>query len=318
MGIQEQAKYAGTTLSRFLDECLPHRAPVIEAWTEVLASAVPSGIPALRHGRDSAGWALELRIGLDLASTPPRLQELSYLSIDRCTALLAAAGFEHAPVGALPANGTADPLLRHWKRARRPTDSDDQSAAFLDCLALDSFRQPMHRWGTKRTVDERRSLFASMATEADDTDGNTELLDALKHCWTLYLERGRQALLVLGEPVVVAPELAGGYGVADLVIGRTLVDVKLAVEPTDEDVAVWLRQLLGYVLLDRFDTFRLDAVAVYCGWRGKLLTWPLPALLSSATPGPAPSLDSLRAGFYEVLHDELDSHAAWKERERYF
>ncbi|CAL9577568.1 hypothetical protein SUDANB95_04927 [Actinosynnema sp. ALI-1.44] len=80
---------------------------------------------------------------------------------------------------------------------------------------------------------------------------------------------------------------------------------------------MWLRQLLGYVLLDRFDTFHLDAVAVYCGWHGKLLTWPLPALLSSATPGPAPSLDSLRADFYEVLHDELDSYAAWKEPERY-
>ncbi|QUF08368.1 hypothetical protein KCV87_12270 [Actinosynnema pretiosum subsp. pretiosum] len=38
--------------------------------------------------------------------------------------------------------------------------------------------------------------------------------------------------------------------------------LKLAVEPADEDVAVWLRQLLGYVLFDRFDTFRLDAIAV--------------------------------------------------------
>jgi len=130
-----------------------------------------------------------------------------------------------------------------------------------------------------------RSLFASMVTEVDDLGGYTELLDALKHCWTLYLERGRQALLDLGEKVVVSPELASGYGVADLVIGRTLVDVKLAIEPTDEDVAVWLRQLLGYVLLDRFDTFRLDAVAVYCGWHGELLTWPLSALLTSAAPG---------------------------------
>lgn len=92
------------------------------------------------------GGALELRIGLDLASTPSRLQELSYLSIDRCIALLAAAGFERAQVGALPANGTADPVLRHWKRVRRPADSnEDQGAAFSDCLALESFKQPMHR-----------------------------------------------------------------------------------------------------------------------------------------------------------------------------
>lgn len=60
-------------------------------------------------------------------------------------------------------------------------------------------------------------------------------------------------------------EMANGYGVVDLVVGRTLVDVKLAVEPSQKDVAAWLRQLLGYVLLDRFDTFRFDTVAC-CGF----------------------------------------------------
>jgi hypothetical protein len=76
----------------------------------------------------------------------------------------------------------------------------------------------------------------------------------------------------LGERVIVAPEPAHGFGIADVVIGRTLVDVKLAVEPTADDVVMWLRQLLGYVLLDRHDTFNLDTVAAYCGWSGQLLT----------------------------------------------
>lgn len=317
MGIQEQAESRGTPLSRFLDEHLPHRASLVEAWTRELVSATREDASTPAGGRDSIGWALELRIGLDLAGAPPRLQELSYLPVDRCASLLAAAGFEHTPVGKLHTSGTTDPVLQHWTRTRHPIDVDESQLASLSaCLHLDSFSQPMHRWGTKRTVDERRSLFASAVLQGQDLYGNAEILDALHHCWAVYLDRGRQGLLALGDKVIVAPEMANGYGVADLVIGRTLVDVKLAVEPTDDDVAAWLRQLLGYVLLDRFDTFRFDAVAVYCGWHGKLLTWPLSTLLRSAASGPVPTLESLRADFHKHLRADLDSYAAWKERER--
>ncbi|SDN11400.1 hypothetical protein SAMN04488074_1357 [Lentzea albidocapillata subsp. violacea] len=318
VGIQEQAKRRGTPLSRFLDEHLPHRDPVVEAWTTELASASRDGASTPAGGRDSIGWALELRIGLDLADAPPRLQELSYLPIDRCAALLAAAGFEHAPIGKLHTNGTTDPVLQRWTRTHHPIDVDESQLASLSaCLLLDSFSQPMHRWGTKRTVDERRSLFASALLQEADLYGNAEILNAFHRCWAVYLDRGRQGLLALGDKVIVAPEMANGYGVVDLVIGRTLVDVKLAIEPTDDDVAAWLRQLLGYVLLDRFDTFRFDAVAIYCGWRGQVLTWPLSTLLRSAASGPAPTLANLRADFHKELREDLDRYASWEERERY-
>ncbi|USX56231.1 hypothetical protein [Lentzea sp. HUAS12] len=241
MGIQDQAKYSGTSLSRFLDEHLPHRDSVVEAWVEKLASANRNGALARPNGRDSIGWALELRIGLDLADAPPRLQELSYLPADRCAALLAAAGFEHTPVRVLPGSGTTDPVLRHWTRARHPISVDEgQRASLSACLHLDSFRQPMHRWGAKRTVDERRALFASAVMQEQGFEGSPELLEALCQGWEVYLDRGRQPLLALGDKVIIAPELANGYGVADLVIGRTLVDVKLAVEPSQADVAVWV------------------------------------------------------------------------------
>jgi hypothetical protein len=232
--------------------------------------------------------------------------------------LLAAAGFEHAPIGKLHTNGTTDPVLQRWTRTYQPIDVDEsQLASLSDCLLLDSFSQPMHRWGNKRTVDERRSLFASALLQEADFYGNAEILNALHQCWAVYLDRGRQGLLALGAKVIVAPEMANGYGVADLVIGRTLVDVKLAIEPTDDDVVAWLRQLLGYILLDRFDTFRFDAVVIYCGWRGQVLTWPLSTLLRSAASGPAPTLANLRADFHKELREDLDRYASWKERERY-
>jgi hypothetical protein len=108
-----------------------------------------------------------------------------------------------------------------------------------------------------------------------------------------------------------------GYTVADLVLGRTLIEVKLAVEPTTDDVTVWLRQLLGYVLLDRHDTFALNTIAVYCGWSGQLLTDSLPTLLSASGHGGPAAPARLRSDFCELLAGELDGYAAWRERQRY-
>lgn len=87
--------------------------------------------------RDSVGWALEFCIGLDLAGAPPRLGELSYLPIERCFALLRTVGFEHRPVGMLPASGTTDPVLLRWVRACRPVALGDfWRDVFAACLDL--------------------------------------------------------------------------------------------------------------------------------------------------------------------------------------
>lgn len=316
MGIWEQAQRSSTPLAQFLDERLPHRQAVIESWTRTLESA-QDNTPPLRGGQDSAGWALELRLDLDLAEHPARWQELSYLPIEQCIELLTAAGFEHTTVGALPASGTSDPVLLHWSRTHHPLRVNDaQRAVLAGCLDLASFRQPMHHWGNSRTVDERRSWFAS-AVGDDGLGGNAELLDAFVRCWSVYLVRGRKALLALGNRVIVAPELGNGFGVADLVVGSTLVEVKLVAEPTTDDLQTWLKQLLGYVLLDRHNALRLDAIAVYCGWNAALLTYQLPELLATTSPGPIPDLTTLRADFHAALRDDLKDYAAWKERERY-
>ncbi|MCO1657344.1 hypothetical protein [Pseudonocardia humida] len=317
MGIQSQAGYASSTLSRFLSDRLPYLDRVAQTWIPKLASMSDGPALAIR-GRDDLGWALELRLGLDLAATPPRLRELSYLPIERCRALLAAAGYEHRQVGVLPLSGTTDPLLCHWERTRHPiVPCENQSAAFRACLDLAWFRQLIHKWGEGRTVDERRSWFVSLATHNSGLDGDAELLDAMAHCWRVYLKRGRRALLKQGSEASVAPELALGYGVADLVIGRMLIDVKLAVRPAVDEAVTWLRQLIGYVLLDRHNIFELDSVAVYCGWHGQLLSYPLQALLATAGGGSTPSLERLRLDFYEVMRDELDTYAAWRERQRH-
>ena len=79
-------------------------------------------------------------------------------------------------------------------------------------------------------------------------------------------------------------------------VGRTLVDVKLSREskpPVDQ----WLRQLLGYLLLDWDDALRVDTLAVYAAWQGRMLTCSVGQLLKVASPGPAASLTALRNEF---------------------
>ncbi|MET8848470.1 hypothetical protein [Amycolatopsis sp. NPDC004625] len=189
---------------------------------------------------------------------------------------------------------------------------------FTTCLDLAAMNQPIHHTLTRGwDVERRRALFAAGFDDHDEDPARPQLLAALEYCWNAYLARGRDQLLQHGAAAVVAPKLASGYAVADLVLGRTLIEVKLAVEPTADDVTMWLRQLLGYVLLDRHDTFAVDTIAVYCGWAGQLLTSPLPTLLAASGHGGPAALARLREEFGTLLAGELDGYTAWRQRERY-
>ena len=60
------------------------------------------------------------------------------------------------------------------------------------------------------------------------------------------------------------------------------MEIKTVLEPAGR-FGQWLNQLLAYLLLDWFDTFRLDTVAVYLGWQAKLMAMSLTDLLTIAS-----------------------------------
>lgn len=220
MGIYEQARYTGTPLSRFIRDHLPHAALVVDDWTQQLAT-VDGELP-VPGWRDDLGWVLELCLDLDLAATPPRQRELSFLPADRYEALLTAAGYRHHPIGVLPAGAVTDPWLWHWKRAEHPAALDDtRRTVFATCLELASLRKVMHhRLIRRQNVEQRRSLFHRTIIDFAESDtGTPDLVAALERCWSVYLAHGRRRLQERGEKVIVAPELASGYAVADLVMG---------------------------------------------------------------------------------------------------
>ncbi len=88
-------------------------------------------------------------------------------------------------------------------------------------------------------------------------------------------------------PVVRAPTFAGSVAVggadADLILGRTLLEVKTvrSASLAKRD----LQQVVTYSLLDWDDQFGLDEVAMLAARHGVLVRWPLEELVAAASRG---------------------------------
>lgn len=107
---------------------------------------------------------------------------------------------------------------------------------------------------------------------------------------------------MLSCPAILNPTFDGsgfiGGADADLIIDGCLVDIKTTVNPMKEN---WIYQLLGYVLLDWHDEYKIKEVAVYFARQAFLLKWNLNDILRELTGQPQPSLAQLRQGWHDVI-----------------
>lgn len=298
-----------------LDELLPRRSEIVDRWRSRLDA---SSCSSLRMGGDwaTAGKAVEIRLGLDVADEPEHWHALSYLAPDRCEQILTVAGYAFPEV-----DSKLDPLLRAWHRHRRPTyDLNDPAHGY----ALGSCYYAAHLadigYAARHTlsISERRRI-ANIAGEPDlgvtDRLSQVDTQTGLAHLWRHYQDYGRSALLALGDRVLVSVPVGGGYGEADLVVGRTVVDIKVA-QATDA-VDKWLDQVLAYALLDRLNTLFLTDVAVYAAWQGVLLHANLEEVIEAAAPAPAPTLSEIRDRFAMAMAPDLDDSERNRAAHRY-
>jgi len=319
MSVAGQAVNPASVLCRFLDEVLPDRQLIAEEWCKQAAEAPWSGV-AVDGDRRGLGLAAEMRIGLDLAVVPGYRDLLSFLPPGEYGALLHGAGYIPAEYEHLADTDTEDPLLLEWVRSWQPIALDDgQRAALATCCDVAQMHDLTDSLNGY-SVQLRRSFFVHLRTDLG-RDGHTSTtpdatVRALGHLWEGYLRHGRRQLAGLGERVVLAPKPAGGFGIADLIAGRSLVEIKTVLEPAGR-FEQWLNQLLGYVLLDWFDTFRLDTVAVYLGWQAKLMAISLTDLLTITSHGQTPRLEDLRAAFRQAIQADLDLTAEVQLRKHY-
>jgi hypothetical protein len=316
MSVTEQAGNPESVLSVFLEARLPLRDAVARAWARQAEAAPWSGIETDPHWRRQLGSAIEIRIGLDVAAAPGYWDVLSFLPPEECRALLSAAGYSADGREDLADTGTTDPLLLDWRRASNPIAcGDDQQAVLTGCWDAAGMREVAH--GMDAAVQLRRSLLTHIREHLRRTGPlQGPVMTALRHLWDGYLHHGRRRMLELGDRVVIEPELAYGFGKADLVIGRCLVDVKAVLSPA-ASFGRWLDQLLCYVLLDWPDVFGLDSLALYLGWQALLVHEPLAGLLAASSRGPTPAIAELRAEFWSQIRTDTDDSLAARQCNRY-
>ena len=99
---------------------------------------------------------------------------------------------------------------------------------------------------------------------------------------------------------ICGPGFAGSMSVggadADLIVEGCLYEVKTTKAPRDRLVDSF-RQLLGYVLLDWSDEYRLERAGFYFARQGKRMSWPLGELVSQTTGEAEAMLAGLRDDF---------------------
>lgn len=100
---------------------------------------------------------------------------------------------------------------------------------------------------------------------------------------------------VLNSTFVGSADMAAD---ADLIVDACLVEVKCTVDP-GRGLVQTLAQLLGYVLLDYEDQYKIDSAAIYFARQGRLLRWSLAELMGGAVT--QNGLRALRAEFRELL-----------------
>lgn len=124
--------------------------------------------------------------------------------------------------------------------------------------------------------------------------------DMRRLSWRFY--DGFSHLLEL--PHILNPIFDGSGNVggadADLIVDGTLIDIKISIHP---QIPLWfIRELLGYTLLDYSDRYHIDSIGLYMSRQDILFKWDLAEVIADLCPGPAPSIAELRAKFQELMN----------------
>lgn len=116
------------------------------------------------------------------------------------------------------------------------------------------------------------------------------------------------------NPVFAGSELVGGAD-ADWVIGDTLIDCKVYGSLTVPKLRDFVRQLLGYVMLDSDDSLGIRRVGIWLPRQMMMPSWSLARLLGG---DPEDLLPSLRQGFIEATgKTQLAPHSPTPTRRKH-
>ena len=116
--------------------------------------------------------------------------------------------------------------------------------------------------------------------------------------WKFYDDHNH----LLSLPHTLNPAFEGSYDVggadADLIVDGALLEIKATVRP--EINLDWIRQLLGYVLLDYSDSHQIKAIGLYMARQGILFQWELEDAIQRLSGDILADIRVLRARFRDL------------------
>lgn len=124
-------------------------------------------------------------------------------------------------------------------------------------------------------------------------------IDDLSAMSTLFYDKCHHLLSLpfRPNPLFMGSNDVGGAD-ADFIVDGCLIDIKAVKEQSLK--ALWLRQIIGYVLLDYNEAYNIHSVGIYMARQGELLQWPVADFLRLLMGNDVVSLAQLRQEFRTV------------------
>ena len=182
---------------------------------------------------------------------------------------------------------------------RKRLEHRDEDEINRYCIALAYLDALARGFATKDTIG------CTSVMELLERPESFWLDDMRSMSWTFYDECSH----LLTRPFKMNPSFAGLACDADLIVDGALFEIKastkLIIDPN------WLRQIMGYVLLDTSDAYSINSIGLYLARQGLCLRWYLEKALSELCGNPSPSIETLRMQFRSMLDCDLPEY--WAE-----
>ncbi len=281
----------GTLVGQYLYQRYHDTVPTVRAANRALAT-----VASLHPGDAHYPWAVAARaIGLRLRA------ELAPLPVGNLMAARGAqmlAGLADAPyplpVAAALLDELGDIARHHHTEPRTPATVErlDRACAVLALLEdLARTRRLAESALTDAALPRTIHSWLALPTEALVADIGAMAGDTI----------GRQGAH-FAQPGVLFPRMGplrgAGGGLDPLLLGDTLYLIKATTQPAI--TGTWLRELVGYGLLDLADHYHIAAVGLLLPRQGEALTWPLVDLAQRLAAESRATLPELRREFAQV------------------
>jgi hypothetical protein len=305
LSVTSQLRGAESPLSSFFARELPLVAPMVARLNRDLVEHPLLFPPASFRGGDwgTVGTAFDLRVRCYFSARLPEAR--SAMRGAAMVARLVAGENERKMTAALTLWTKVIERMRtdldRIGTAGRRLEWDDEDRVNAHCLVLALFEQ-CSRAAPRPEFPAVIGMTAALAQKR--IDPMLELprdpwLDDLRQLSWRFIETQYD---LVHRPAVLNPTFAGSFEVggadADLIVAGELIDLKSSRNPLTK---VDFYEALAYVLLDYENAFQIERLGLYAARRGRLVSWPVSAVLRALSERSPRPLPDLRISLHEAL-----------------